>query len=1032
VKSPTPISNQLITIHKKIKQQQIYSQLLQTIILITLPILPLNQLNKISSLQQSTTLIISTTIITLALTHLIYNLYKLSSKTDIPSQLASQIEHHHPQYMDSLNCAIEIETKPSQTPLPLKTAILTQVQQKLKNHNPYQTLLPKTNRPIYQIAKLILAAILIPLTLNTTFSKKTILQCKQLLNLTPPSLTITPKNIEIPYCQDIKITAQIHHWQNQAQIQYQTTHTPQTYPMLPQANRTHTITLYNISQASKYRIITPSLTSPWYTITPYHPPQIKQASLTITPPSYTNLPPKTYPTLQNQTAITNSTITITLQHKPTITPALYSNNKKIPIYQPSPKTSTFTTILNQNQKYTLTIHDSYSHQTTLPTFTITAKPDLKPIIEIYSPNKDTNLTPNTTQTIKARATDDLAIQTIHLHYSISGKPRQKILTFQYHPKTQLITTPTQQYHLTTPPTDQSITQTINPKKLNLTPGNIISYFFTVTDNHHPIPNTTRSKIFFITILPDKQKEQDKNKKSKTQNPPSPKKQFSISALINESKRLIRLSWDTLSTPPQDQPTILLELQQSIADQQTNYEKKLNQLLILSQTPIHPLYKLLEQAQQQNTTAHNLLLNKQIKLAIPPQEIALAKLISLEYQLKKNKPKSKSSNKPISQSANTRQNQPPPAPNLQPLIQQLQTLTMQQQNLNTKLHQPQTKKNQTRYTASQQQIKNQTTQLQQKLTTIPNMNYPAYQLKAAIQSMESTIKQLQHSKTKNATIFAKRTHHLLTATLLTIQEKQKQQTTNQLQQLSQQSKKLANTQKQLAQQSKKLSQNPNPSKTQIKTQKLQQKQLSTKFQHLNTQLQPTNQLLQQTHPKIANQLQKIIQTIQQQKLANKMKQAKNALHYHRFSKASKIQNQIATQLQTLASNLQILAKQMPQLTTQQLYNQLQSLLKASKQLTNTKNKQTINHNKTKTATQLQILGKKLKNSQLLQLAHTIQKNSNSAPQLLQQYLQAIHLIQQQLAQMELQKQTNLNKQLAIPPEKYRTMVEQYFKDLSNDK
>ena len=176
----------------------------------------------------------------------------------------------------------------------------------------------------------------------------------------------------------------------------------------------------------------------------------------------------------------------------------------------------------------------------------------------------------------------------------------------------------------------------------------------------------------------------------------------------------------------------------------------------------------------------------------------------------------------------------------------------------------------------------------------------------------------------------------------------------------------------------------------------------------------------------------------------MTRALNALLYRRFDQARRHQVDSANLLQQVASKLGEAAKHLPAISREELLEALNRLQKSSREVQEVAQKkaadaqQKLDQIQQRVAQQLDPLAATLQDPTLQrvgdELAMPMGTNDigEGSRRLLQLFGAAAVVLERQLFAAEMQRRLGLSRMTSLPPEKYRRLVEEYFKDLSQTK
>jgi hypothetical protein len=175
----------------------------------------------------------------------------------------------------------------------------------------------------------------------------------------------------------------------------------------------------------------------------------------------------------------------------------------------------------------------------------------------------------------------------------------------------------------------------------------------------------------------------------------------------------------------------------------------------------------------------------------------------------------------------------------------------------------------------------------------------------------------------------------------------------------------------------------------------------------------------------------------------MKRAANALLYRRFDRARTEQVDAANALQQLASNLGKASRFLPSMSREELLEAIQRMRERAREAadlmesTSEEASEQLESLRERAAREMDRLSAQSQDQALQQLADDMSLpmgGENPAAvgrRLVGMFNAAIAVLEQHLMATELKRRVGLSRQQATPPEKYRRLVEQYFKDLSRE-
>ncbi len=971
----------------------------------------------------------------LAVISLVVYVFRNCQRRNLKS-LALQVEQRFPDLMDSFVCAVEISLR-STPPNAVERELLETIEHRETNDQLIDNTFRKQLSNKVPAIWFTVAVLVAMLAWNS-------IPCKKWLSARlGDGIVIDTYPLEAPRGSDFRIAAKAMRWENDLKIHVN----GQIYPMTKlNDGQTSAFVFYNLQKHTQFKIFSDSLRSSVKTIKVFDPPEFTNVNITCVPPEYTGLKTAQYSDFQNMECIAGSKLTIEITAKKARRATLENQQEEQAIFTENNGIHTLEWMPKKDDSYRVVLEDSQNHLNQSPWFDIQIKPDLPPIIEQRLPKGDIKLKTKDSLRLDATALDDFGIREFGIKYAINGNQRQTKLFNDAEEKT-LEAEHNQLWHI---------------NELNLQDGDIIACFFFATDNCQPKPQTTRADVFFITIQPD-QADIEADSDGQGQ-----EKKASVSDLIAEAKRLLRLTWDTTRLELDDQIKATPELLRGLKDLELEIRRREQQLLGTPQVvdinpdeqrkreetntaklpePFDTLFKFSIQAENQAIAIVEKTLLDESSL---PQEQGLTALVKIENELLKNAMKSKKGesegqgkaenqeDKKKDQESNSQDSQEQQqsdqqqAEMLQKAIEHLKDAMGKQSQVNERASQP---------GAISSALAQKESQIYQLLDQINNLIRPvpsAATGREFITNAQAEIRkaetQFSNNDLKLGQIHGIRAQIDLQNALQALEESLKAVTQNQVTKLSEQTRQLAQQQYNLAQESKSLDNQENVPKETAKQLREKQLNLQQDADKLKQDIVNTSKNIQEQYPEAARELNNALQKLQKSRLESELKRAQNALLYKRFDRANQAQINASNALYELAQSLDKAAEKMPPMNEQELRNELEKLQQKyneTKQAGN--NQEKIDEIIKQLEKQYDKLARTLKDDRLNQLSEGLQmlngqNPSESSQAILNTINAAARVLVEHLAKVQKENKDRHQNKFYVPPRKYQRLVEDYFKEL----
>lgn len=967
------------------------------------------------------------------------------AKAQRPSakQLALRMEKLHPELMDSLICALEKEQLSEDEKGFFDNQIIASVQNLELLQNAEHELIPKKLNQKRVRILLLFSCIFFVVSLSSRFTEKSINRFKEIIGKISPGIIVEPGNTDVEINSDLKILAQINRWEKEATVIYEDAAGQHSFKMNFGKNQKAEFTFYDINSPISYRVETPSLKSNTFRISPFTPPKLKNARLKVIPPKYTRKPETELNAIENLSIPVNSKISIFVNLTPENAKAILLDSKSNAVRFEKIANEDFHYRLDiqatANNEFSLRLDDNNGHKSIAGSFKVETIPDLPPVIEIISPGIDLRVASNSNVAFTVSTCDDYGITSIGFVYSVSGKnPLGNIL----YPS--LDSSPSDH-----PPVKILSDHSLSIEKTGAQPGEVITCYFYATDNCEPRQHTSRTELIFIEI---KEPEAEMNADGS-----GSKEKIDILRLVVELKRLIRLTYELMSMPEMDSEKKMKsnELTRNLAALRIEGRTLLQQ--IISKFPQldpknDPLLSKFDDALNNIETAETSARSENYSSSISNQQKALSLLTYVAQQLMKNISGKGQGEGETSNAQDKKQDQKDVAQRvslkdimdkLNKTLADLASAAKRQDSINSSLDALPASPSaeiMREIAAKQVNLEKETREIKEKIPKLPISERLGEEINSAADHMARGEMNSREGKTKDALASGRLAYSSLLSSMELVRQAMKKIVSDQIDAIANSAEALSKKQMDESARSASASQSSD-GKAKAKELRNSQNELNDSAKFLAEQAQELSKILENDYPETSAS---ISQTIPNStKAQTEMKKALNSLLYAKFAKASEHQKNAATEIANFADSMRKTKKTLPKISQEEIFALMQKIREAAVEMdAATKSKgaegkpdpKSLAKTAGKIGRDLESAGENMDSGELTDLGtalqnldfNDIQKGGTLAMKML---AEADFMLRSYLMKFEIQRRTEMKRRTSSPPEKYRSMVEEYFKSLS---
>lgn len=439
------------------------------------------------------------------------------------SRMARRIETFHPQLNDVLATAADLEEKRRAAPNPLEAHVLASAGSQLRALDWKMHTTHFLERASTVVLTLVLALLMFAGALASIPAKKAIFEVADLVHGTSSGLLVEEFPSEVPVDSDLTVSTRILRWEKTAFIEWEDSRDFYREPVVINAEGKGRFTFYDMQDSLRFRIVTPSLRTDWKDIAVYEPARIDQIEIEVIPPAYTGLPAENLRGLTDLEVVEGASITFSLQSQVADSITLSLGEEAKPLPSAGDQTHEISFPAEDSAPFQFRLEDARGRPSESPVQQLDVIPDRPPVVEILKPLEDATLAPDQVFTLELYAADDFGLAGGRLHLALSGMG-EKVISLPLAQGSEDMDS--------SPVTETELRTGVSLEALGASDGEFLALHVEAEDNRQPEPNLTRSDLLFIEIrTPEPPVEME--------GMPMEQEEIDFRELIAEQKRLLR-------------------------------------------------------------------------------------------------------------------------------------------------------------------------------------------------------------------------------------------------------------------------------------------------------------------------------------------------------------------------------------------------------------------------------------------------------------------------------------------------------------
>ncbi len=421
--------------------------------------------------------------------------------------VARRLDRLRPSSRDRFSCAVEIAGNPMAMQLPLNRLVVKQVEAEAADPRLWASLTPWWRRWVLVVPAFLAALVAVSLTTTLPVAEKARFHRDGAVGL-----QVAPGATEVAVGSDLEITAEVLRWEPEATLELrQADGTIEVWPMdvvsaAGEASERFGLTVFSVADDFGYRIVTPSLASPWFSVAVFQPAELEGLEVSIEPPLYTGLEPTRYELAapRDFSVPEGSRVEVKLATKGALAVSWVQADRTLA------EGHRFEWVARETTRGWLRLIDAAGRTTITPPFTLEVIPDEPPTVTLLEPTGDVTLPLGDPLPIEVYAADDYGVTSVRLQVTVAGLDRPSVTLFSA--PEEFSTTeksgassrdggrdPAATSGGGTFEREITLLRSFNPSDLGAENQTVVTYFFEVTDNRQPNPQVSRSALHFVEI-----------------------------------------------------------------------------------------------------------------------------------------------------------------------------------------------------------------------------------------------------------------------------------------------------------------------------------------------------------------------------------------------------------------------------------------------------------------------------------------------------------------------------------------------------
>lgn len=489
------------------------------------PLLLIALLDRLIGLRESGALLVAAAFGFLAAVYVLVRAVQTIRQLPSEQELALLLERNCPELMDSLACLREAAEHPERRSL-LHDVLVARVAEILTQLDLREAVLQDAE-PTRKLVAVYAAALLLLVGLSQQpLLAKASWHARTLLSEDAAGLLISPGNTEVANGGTVQILADIKRGEREATVRIENRSGTHMYPMYEGEGGKLVYDVYAVDQPFSYSVATPTLRSPTYRVSTYERARIKDALVRIQPPAYTGREVVETRDLENLQAPVGSLLAVQFVCTVATDLSLIDEGGSIDVGRASVE-HRHSQKVERNLAYEIWLVDPEGRREHTDMLRVEALPDLPPAVHIVTPEDDAHVQEDSEITYAVQAVDDYGISRTEIHYAINDEDFQTQIVYAAKNKEVLERTRTD--------------SVIFELEGLVVEGDVISYYAVAYDNAEPSAQKAETDVRFIEVRPA----ESEALSSDMQGMSGQQETLNVTDLIIEQKHLIRSTWSVL-------------------------------------------------------------------------------------------------------------------------------------------------------------------------------------------------------------------------------------------------------------------------------------------------------------------------------------------------------------------------------------------------------------------------------------------------------------------------------------------------------